>query len=1067
MLNPVFDNRLFNSYLMLFCLLLLGTNLSWATINQEDELLYAEQLEAFADSLANNDEKLELSIQKYKEAEEIYMENSLWRDAIDCIGSRAYVESFLGHIDKSLMVNKEGLSLAEKYLEPKDTMVGSLYNRFAEIYLQKGIPDSSIYYFKLAQDIYFDNELWYDYIFTQIGLVNNYFMKGQWNEIERLLNNAELYACEYEPTDPDINNLIPIFKSIFYDRNGDYDKAIEIALQSLSFEFNEKNALSVSDSTLLADRFNNLGTLYNIKGEYSTALDYLRRSLSMRSNRTGEKIKEVVTHSNIADILINKEKFLEALEHLDATYSKLIQLGPIQARTAQYYLNYYNHKAKCFIAQKNYEAASPLILKAIDLNEFEQVDGLISSFRYLGVIEFSRGNYEAAIDAFQKGLAAVTETEKTYILNEVKLKTWIAKSYLELNQIEKAVSTFQETIKLLDKDYDTTNLYANPTNSISTGKLELVQLLEGKAAALKARYEYLSNDKKDLEMALTIYLQIDELVVALFKEYLTQESRQILLQLNKTIYEKAINTALQLYELEKEGKYQTLAFQFAEKSKTILLEERLRDSEEKEHFQVPEAYVNKVDSLKRDLAVYEKNLYLEKQKEKPDSLKSAVWEQKIFALKRGLEKVQEEIRKKYPSFNEDKYANTTHSIKDIQKSLGREKALLLEYFIGDSSIYLFEIGAKVSNVHIIPKPQDFKNRVLQLQTMLSQEPGNTNIKEDFSQFANHAHYFYKLLLAEVLQQNTIRKLIIIPDEVLYFIPFDLLLTEAVTEKTNFGSAAYLLKQYSLNYGFSVRSLIDQRESNASYRGDFRCLAFAPSYDEEGPVAYSGSISRLRGSNAALPEALEEVKVISDYFDGDFYYGPEASEQRFKEQVSQYDLIHLAMHGAADEENPQYSKLFFANTINTVEDDTLYAFEIQDRRLKADLVVLSACETGVGKFVQGEGVMSMASAFLQAGAPSVTMSLWRAQDKSTAMLMEEYYKNLAAGKTKDVALQQAKLAYLSNPVAQKHPFYWATFVNIGDPSALDVNNNYLRFWSFAIFGLVGLIFLSRNLGFFKS
>ena len=202
-----------------------------------------------------------------------------------------------------------------------------------------------------------------------------------------------------------------------------------------------------------------------------------------------------------------------------------------------------------------------------------------------------------------------------------------------------------------------------------------------------------------------------------------------------------------------------------------------------------------------------------------------------------------------------------------------------------------------------------------------------------------------------------------------------------------------------------------------------------------------STPALRGASfVPLPGARKEIDAISEFFEGDFLVDQQASEQLFKNTAGQYQILHLAMHGVADKRNPTQSRLMFTPQDDNVEDDTLYTYELYNMKLLAEMVVLSACGTGEGKYIDGEGIMSLAHAFMYAGSASVVQSMWNTEDESSAKLMTYFYESLAEGHNKSEALQQAKLKYLErHPGAEGHPFYWAGFLLNGDASPI-INNN---------------------------
>lgn len=167
----------------------------------------------------------------------------------------------------------------------------------------------------------------------------------------------------------------------------------------------------------------------------------------------------------------------------------------------------------------------------------------------------------------------------------------------------------------------------------------------------------------------------------------------------------------------------------------------------------------------------------------------------------------------------------------------------------------------------------------------------------------------------------------------------------------------------------------------------------------------------------------------------------ATLDNFEQYVQQYDILHLAMHGIIDRDNPLNSRLVFS-TNSSKQPYLLTPATIYGQQLNNGLAVLSACNSGIGKLEATEGIMSLARAFTFAGCRSLVMSLWSLDDKSTAKIMKNFYANLKAGKPKDVALQQAKLSYLSSSnldLDHYAPFYWGAFVAIGNMDAIVDNN----------------------------
>jgi CHAT domain-containing protein len=187
---------------------------------------------------------------------------------------------------------------------------------------------------------------------------------------------------------------------------------------------------------------------------------------------------------------------------------------------------------------------------------------------------------------------------------------------------------------------------------------------------------------------------------------------------------------------------------------------------------------------------------------------------------------------------------------------------------------------------------------------------------------------------------------------------------------------------------------------------------------------------------ALPASGEEVAAIVKILDGTPSYGTGATLQQFEQLAADYRILHLSTHGKADDRVGDYAYLAFGVTDETGTFDRLYARDLYNYTLNADMVVLSACETGIGKLQRGEGIISLARAFAYAGAKSIFTTLWQVSDEKTKYLMVYFYKNLKQGQTKDAALRNAKLEYMDkNNSEALHPFFWAGLIGIGDMSRL--------------------------------
>jgi CHAT domain-containing protein len=384
--------------------------------------------------------------------------------------------------------------------------------------------------------------------------------------------------------------------------------------------------------------------------------------------------------------------------------------------------------------------------------------------------------------------------------------------------------------------------------------------------------------------------------------------------------------------------------------------------------------------------------------------------------------------------------------REIQRLLDDQTALL-EYWLGDKLAYLFVVTRGGLAIHRLSRPAaEIEQRVAELRRTLESPSGAR-----LASFRRDAARLYRDLLPAGADAK--RNLLIVPDGVLHLLPFEVLLTAEVERATPLARLPYLLATHTVAYvpSASVLRSLRQRPPRARPKGrPLGLLAYAYSgrppesaiAPPAGPSATGapgggGGAAPARGAAGLAPLARvgTEVQAIAAL------YMPGARALYLEERASRKNVvdnplvetarrIHFASHGLIDEEHPDLSSLVLAPS-GPGDDGKLRMADIFDLKLDADLVVLSACETGLGRQVTGEGLVGFTRAFFYAGARSLAVSLWLVADSSTPDLMRELYSRLERGENKAEALRQAKLAMIAGR-RFAHPFYWAPFVLVGDP-----------------------------------
>ena len=426
-------------------------------------------------------------------------------------------------------------------------------------------------------------------------------------------------------------------------------------------------------------------------------------------------------------------------------------------------------------------------------------------------------------------------------------------------------------------------------------------------------------------------------------------------------------------------------------------------------------------------------------------------------VNRNLDDFQKKMEQDYTEYAALKYQDVLPIVADVQNSL-QEGEALIQYVVGTSQSYLIYMDKQEMEVLNLDIEQSMLTEKVEIlrKTLMDYEQDN------YEEYTSTAHWFYQQLLEPVLVEKTdIEHLIIIPDNQLGHLPFETFLTEPANDQ-NYNELPYLLLKYQVSYNYSVR-LWQENQIEKELTNNDEILGIAAHYE----LVYDSLLMDIRSAKdiklrnvlSPLPEARKEVVFLSEIFDGKFLLDSNANEAAFKREAAEYAVIHLAMHGLLDNRVSNLSSLAFTENGDTIENNFLYAYEISKLNLNADLVVLSACETGYGKFERGNGVASLARSFMYAGVPAMVVSLWEVNDRSTAILMESMYKKLSEGNSKSEALRQAKIEYIKSTKGfAASPAFWSPFIQIGNnqPVNIKAKSNNLLFYILGGLGAIGVI-----------
>jgi len=541
----------------------------------------------------------------------------------------------------------------------------------------------------------------------------------------------------------------------------------------------------------------------------------------------------------------------------------------------------------------------------------------------------------------------------------------------------------------------------------------------------------------DLKMSLSTFMLAVNLIDQMRTGYKSEQSKFFLGEKGKGTYEKSTRVAMKLYEVTGNASYKNQAFTFSEKSKAGVLLTALRDSEARQFAGLSDSLVEYERTLKIDLAFYDKMLAEEQQKGKEaDSAKIALWSDKLFVLKQKYAVLLDVLESQYPDYYDLKYRTRTLTVREVQNDLLDDNTALVAYATSeiDTCVYIYTVTKNTYTAKTVKVDTLFYKWIKRMR--------NGIYKKRFPLYVHWAYPIYKTLVEPVVNhlKNSpatagIKNLIIVPEGLLGYVPFEALLTKEVDEnKEDYTALPYLVNDYTISYGYSATLLLDQRNKiKKQSAGNF--TAFAPvDFNDQ---YYEEMVRGGLGNISSLPATETEVNGIATLFGKNIkkqkssvFTHKQANEQNIKTpEVRNYKFVHIATHGIINEEKTKLSGLLFYGDTTTAEDGILYAGETYNLKLNANVVVLSACETALGKVQKGEGIIGLTRGFLYSGATNLVVSLWRVADESTSNLMIDFYSRFISKKSISQSIKEAKLQMIKDG-KNAAPYYWAPFVLIG-------------------------------------
>lgn len=841
----------------------------------------------------------------------------------------------------------------------------------------------------------------------------HYNLKRSGNDISRLedilRSNLNKGSSEYLTNE----NMLLYYKGAYNLKLYEYRKSRKI------FERIIENTSRIPDSLknetlreLSSVALSFIGKIYLEEGKYDLAKQFYNKDIRGIMEHTPDKIEYIYDNYNLlAEVFKEEKNYREANNYLLKTYDYNKAKNNLNSviTTAFNISQNYNH-----LGQKD----SALFYLSEAKSKINDNPAFVSKYHLIKAeIRSTDKEYKMALLELDSVVEITNELSKK--ASHKSLNTPIALN--EMGKILALQNRFHQALEKYERGI-------KELSGIGNARTFLIKMLKNKSASLNAT---LNEDSVALALK-----SVDQGVAELDRlkpTFKSQSDKLVLIEDVFPLFESGLEAAYNLNAIHKNDSLINKAFLYAEKSKSVLLLEALLSTQATKFANIPSDLLSQESQLKSGITFVEKQI-------NNAQGETAELENQLFALKSEHRGLIESIETTYPAYYDLKYNTNVISVGKTQELLANDE-LVLSYFYGSKAIYLLALAKESKALHKISLSQELEEQIKNVRQKLA-DP-NT----DVAVLNNESYELYRKLLYPILETTPKTRLLIIPDGLLNYIPFGSLNTQK-------NGIRYVIEDKTIAYANSATlwsQLKERKNDNNSV------LAFAPSFENNHLNVDIKSAQLL-----PLPHNKREVEQILTSFEGDLFLGSEASLSNFNAQITAHGILHLATHAIFDDTSPEYSYLAFAP--HAKEESLLYVRDLYNLSLNAGMVTLSACESAIGELKRGEGFLSLTRGFFYSGAASITSTLWKINDASTTTLMDSFYKNLAQGDKKDLALQKAKKSFLeqNEQNALAHPYYWSGFVVSGNTAPLAS----LNLWRWIVLGifiltLAGIFLFSRK------
>ena len=901
---------------------------------------------------------------------------------VAALGWKAYAR-FESDIEQAVSLSRQCLSLANKMgLPPSDPSLASAY---AIIGATTWELDSADYFLRQAV-LVLEEDSYLSFLFR--GLLAGQLIYGCNPEVEGVFDRMEVWIETQPEKNRERLRVLELGEQkayYLYSCAGNSEQAENIYRSQ--YDLYQRDGAEMQSSPLLIVAAGNLASMNAELGRYAVAeqmLDEIEKvDLKDPAVASALNIDLIINMYQAAHLMGDYPRARKNLETQISLFREQNTLNQPGALGTAHFCLYLVCRAL-----GDYPAARTNLLQAKDY----QRDNPLNYAKEIGELLYGTGDYEAAVDT---------------ITHRLRLHCLDCSPEQLPRAGNKITDEFQQS-RIVGLMYESL-MKAKYRLALAAPAGQRVALLKD---ALSHKESMLSFHQRDLE----------------------QEGAQEEAYLLSNVFLAKGNTLIaelnaKLIELSADGSHHAELFENLENAKAndlkkILAGRPLPDGKEQEEATIARRL--RASEVARALATEEEAPRLSAEYLAVSEEYSAFWQ---------------DLWEQYPEELRQLFALRSASLQQVKDALPPQ-AVFLQYsttdMLEDKAIVIQLISRKQTLVRRVPVEIDLSATIGEFRQLIRSPLQLQRTKRE--RFTALSHQLYQLLIEPVsafLPAGA--PLMICADNDLHFVPFEVLIAEGADKP--YAELPFLLKSHPINYHYSATTYVNSREKAPASTG---VAVFAPVFDNGSKPMLSRSTMRsvnseapqafgTDGGVAPLPATRAEVDGISQTYSDQkvkILLDKAANKEALRSMLgSQNAIVHIATHGFINEDNHDLSALACYGE-QGADVELLYANEIKNEKVKADLIVLSSCESGVGRKIEGEGLIALNRAFIYAGARNVISTLWKIDDRYSSDFMIKFHREAASGQSYTKALRRAKLDFLKNP-ATAQPRFWAPFVLIGE------------------------------------